>query len=59
MLQPGSEAFGRENGQTELPDGARAVAQGLRRASVSPTLVVGLAALLDTAALALGLSYGG
>ena len=59
MLQPGSEAFGRENGQTELPEGARAVAQGLRRASVSPTLVGGLAALLDTAALALGLWYGG
>ena len=41
MLQPGSEEFGRESGRTALPEGARAVAQGLRRASVSPTLVGG------------------
>jgi Undecaprenyl-phosphate glucose phosphotransferase len=59
MLQPGSEAFGRESGRTALPEGARAVAQGLRRASVSPTLVGGIAAVLDAVALALGIWFGG
>ena len=59
MLQPGSEEFGRESGRTALPEGARAVAQGLRRASVSPTLVGGIAAVLDAVALALGIWFGG
>ena len=44
-------------GAFDLPDGARAVASGLRRASVSPSLVGGIALLLDAAALTLGLWF--
>jgi Undecaprenyl-phosphate glucose phosphotransferase len=57
MLHAGT--FSQDRGEGLLPEGARAVAQGLRRASVPPTLVGGLAASLDTAALALGLWFAG
>jgi len=42
-----------------LTDGASAVAHGLRRASVSPGVVGALAALVDAAAIALGIWFAG
>ena len=42
-----------------LTDGASAVAHGLRRASVSPGVVGALAALVDAAAIALGIRFAG
>ena len=42
-----------------MPDGARAIARGLRRASVSPAAVGAIALLLDAAGLTAGFWFGG